>query len=152
LPNFNIKFHTFQKDPEDPTSLSHNAILSFHERDDGTLLIATDGGGLNYLKDGKFYRYKFPPSVEVPNVILSIKEIENGGILLGTYQQRLYYIRPDKKVSHYKYDPTDTTSITCNIIWDMEEDYEGNVWLATEVGLNLFDPFNFRFTNYRNKS
>jgi signal transduction histidine kinase/ligand-binding sensor domain-containing protein len=150
LPDFSIKFHIFKKDPDNAFSLSHNAVLSFFERGDGTLLVGTDGGGLQYMKDGKFFPYKFPPGVEKPDVILSILELENGGVLLGTYQQGLYYISSDRRVKQLRSDPNDTTTLTSDIIWDMEEDYAGNVWLATEAGINRIDPYSWKITNYRN--
>jgi signal transduction histidine kinase/ligand-binding sensor domain-containing protein len=150
LPDFSIKFHIFRKDPENPLSLAHNSVLSFYEKENGTLLIGTDGGGLHYMTNGKFYPYRFPSNVEKPNVILSIHELENGGILLGTYQQGLYYISPDKRVRQFRSNANDTTTLTCDIIWDIEEDYAGNVWLATEVGINRVDPYSWKITNYRN--
>jgi signal transduction histidine kinase/ligand-binding sensor domain-containing protein len=150
LPNFSIKFHVFRKNPEDPTSLGHNAVLCFYEKTDGTVFIGTDGGGLYLLKDGKFSKYRFPKSIEEPKVILSIRELETGGLLLGTYQQGLYYITKTNQVRQFKHNPNDKTTITCNIIWDIDEDYEGNAWLATEVGVNRFDPYTFKFTHFKN--
>lgn len=151
LPDFSIKFHIFKKEPDNAFALAHNEVLSFLEKGDGTLLIGTDGGGLQYMKDGKFYPYKFPANVEKPDVILSILELENGAVLLGTYQQGLYYISPDKRVRQLRSNANDSTTLTCDIIWDMEEDYAGNVWLATEVGINRIDPYSWKITNFRNE-
>jgi signal transduction histidine kinase/ligand-binding sensor domain-containing protein len=150
LPAFNIKFHSFRNEPEDPASLPHNSVLSFCELSDGTLLVGTDGGGLAYLKDGKFYSYRFPRNVPTPTVILSILETQQGEIFLGTYQEGLYKILPNKLVKHYEHDPLKSSTITSNIIWDIAEDGDGNIWLSTEVGLNRLRPDEDEFTSYRN--
>jgi signal transduction histidine kinase/streptogramin lyase len=152
LPSFTIKFHSFRKEPELPFSLPHNAVLSFCEKNDGSLLIGTDGGGLVVLKDGKFTNYSFPPSVKKPMVILTIKETRTGDIYLGTYQDGLYRISAGNKVTHFMHDPMKLSSITSNIVWDIEEDDDGNLWFATETGLNRLYPWDDKFTNYRNKT
>jgi signal transduction histidine kinase/ligand-binding sensor domain-containing protein len=150
LPSFAIKFHTFRKEPDTPFSLPHNAILCFYEQTDGTLLIGTDGGGLAYMKDGKFFKYNFPDGVKPPSVVLSIKETSEGDIFLGTYQEGLYKIGRNKAVKRFQFSPDDVSSISSNIVWDIEEDDDGMVWLATEVGLNRLYPWDTKFTNYRN--
>jgi signal transduction histidine kinase/ligand-binding sensor domain-containing protein len=152
LPAFNIKFHSFRNEPENPYSLPHNAVLSFCERMDGTVLIGTDGGGLVYLKNGKYGTYKFPQGAKAPKVILSIIETSNGDVFLGTYQEGLYKIHANGKVSKYIHNPLKSSSLSSNIVWDMVEDDEGNIWLATEVGLNRLAAFENEFTNYQSVS
>jgi signal transduction histidine kinase len=152
LPALNIKFHSFRNLPEDPFSLPHNSVLSFYELDNGRLLIGTDGGGLAYLEDGKFYSYRFPNNVPPPSVILTIKATSRGDIYLGTYQEGLYRIHPDKRVTIYRHQSKIPSSITSNIIWDIEEDADGTLWIATEVGLNRMMAHEDSFTSYRNRT
>lgn len=152
LPAFNIKFHSFRNEPADPRSLPHNSILSFCELSDGRVLIGTDGGGLAVLKDGKFSPVQFPANITAPKVILSILETDRGEIWLGTYQEGLFKITTNKKIRHYTHDAADPASISSNIIWDLEEDDEGNIWVATEVGLNRIRAGEDSFTSFRNIS
>jgi signal transduction histidine kinase/ligand-binding sensor domain-containing protein len=152
LPSFNIKFHSFRNEPERPHSLPHNSILSFHEISDGTVLIGTDGRGLASLKNGKFSTYSFPPKTKSPRVILTIHEDTRSNIWLGTYQEGLYKIQPDKTIRRFVHDPRDSSSISSNIVWDIAEDDEGNLWIATEVGLNRLRTDETEFSNYRNKA
>jgi signal transduction histidine kinase/ligand-binding sensor domain-containing protein len=152
LPAFDIKFHSFRNEPDNPYSLPHNAVLSFCELKDGRVLIGTDGGGLAYLKNGKYYSYKFPAYVKAPSVVLSIHQSTRGDIYLGTYQEGLFKIYPDNRIRHYLHDPLASTTLTSNIIWDITEDAEENIWLATEIGLNRLTPASHEFTNYRNIS
>jgi signal transduction histidine kinase/outer membrane protein assembly factor BamB len=139
LPNSPIKFITFNKDPENPYSLAHNSVISFCELDNGKLLVGTDGGGLHVLHDGKFKPFAFPPGIKPPEVVLSIYETRQGEILLGTYREGLYSIRGNT-VRHFTRELYDSSSISSNIIWGIQEDKDGNIWLATEHGLNKTFP------------
>lgn len=152
LPAFNIKFLSFRNEPSDPRSLQHNSVLSFCELADGSVLIGTDGGGLSVLKNGKFSALLFPAHVQPPKVILSILETERGDVWVGTYQQGLFKITGNRITKHYTYDASDAASISSNIVWDLEEDGEGNLWIATEVGLNRLRPGEDDFTSFRNPS
>ena len=49
----------------------------------------------------------------------------------------------------YRHDPEDPTSISNDVIWDMEEDEDGNLWLATEGGLNRFIRETQTFERYQ---
>ncbi|WP_276166162.1 two-component regulator propeller domain-containing protein [Zobellia alginiliquefaciens] len=46
------KFKVYKHDPDDPTSISHNYILSLYESTAGTLWVGTFGGGLNKFIPG----------------------------------------------------------------------------------------------------
>lgn len=50
----------YQHDPDDPASLSHDAVLAVEEGPDGVLWFGTDGGGLNRLdrKSGRFQSFR----------------------------------------------------------------------------------------------
>ncbi|MEE8524834.1 MAG: two-component regulator propeller domain-containing protein, partial [Thermoanaerobaculia bacterium] len=58
------RFLIFRHDPDDPGSLSDDAITSILEARDGNLWVATDGGGLNLLDpvDHSFTRYRHHPA------------------------------------------------------------------------------------------
>ncbi len=150
LPAFSIRFHSFRKEPDNNSSLPHNSVLSFCETSNGTVFIGTDGGGLAFLRDGKFGTHTFPPGVTAPKVILSIHEDRRGNIWIGTYQDGLYQILPDKRVKRFTYDVNNRGSISSDIIWDIEEDNDGNMWFSTEVGLNRLLTYENDFTSYRN--
>ena len=40
---------------------------------------------------------------------------------------------------HYKYDPTDSNSISSGHVTNIIEDSDGNLWIGTDEGLNMFD-------------
>jgi len=40
----------------------------------------------------------------------------------------------------FRHDPADTNSLPDNIVGDICEDRQGNLWLATNAGVCRFDP------------
>jgi ligand-binding sensor domain-containing protein len=149
--NFGINFLLFRRDPERAHSLSNSAVKSFLQTSDGVLWIGTDGGGLNYMKDQDFYKFTFPSNIEDPKVINCLHADKEGGIWIGTYGNGAYYIDKAKKVNHFKHNPVDKKSISSIVVWAIQEDLDGNIYLATDNGLNKFDSKTKTFFNYRNK-
>src|SRR5689334_8688286 len=50
----------------------------------------------------------------------------------------------------YKHNPSDPASLSANFIFDLMEDDQGYLWIATlSGGVNKFDPTTERFTHYR---
>lgn len=50
----------------------------------------------------------------------------------------------------YRNRPNDDRSLSSNIIWDIHEDRKGNLWIATDMGINLFNRDLGSFTRYQN--
>lgn len=50
----------------------------------------------------------------------------------------------------YRNKPNDNTSLSSNIIWDIHEDRNGNLWIATDMGINLFNRDQGTFTGFQN--
>jgi signal transduction histidine kinase/sugar lactone lactonase YvrE len=150
-PHLDINFLSFKKDPLNSSSLPHNAILSFYE-DGDVLWVGTDRGGLAYLKNGIFSRFKFPKNVEDPEAILCMHKTKQGDFFIGTYQQGLYRITSDKQVIQYKQNVQNKLSIGSDIVWGIAEDASGFIWLGTEFGLNRFDPRINEFKNFKNRT
>ncbi|MCI0692887.1 ATP-binding protein [candidate division KSB1 bacterium] len=79
------RFVRFVHDPNDPHSLSHNAVFAIYEDRSGTLWLGTYGGGLNQFDraTGKFARYTTKDGL--PNdVVYGILEDGNGHLWLST--------------------------------------------------------------------
>jgi len=52
----------------------------------------------------------------------------------------------------YRYDPTDSTSLSNNMVTDIAEDKTGNIWVATFGGLNVYQRSTGRFIRYMHNS
>jgi signal transduction histidine kinase/ligand-binding sensor domain-containing protein len=50
----------------------------------------------------------------------------------------------------FRNEPSDTNSISCNFINDIAEDKNGNLWVATDFGLNMLDKKHRRFKHFFN--
>jgi signal transduction histidine kinase/ligand-binding sensor domain-containing protein/DNA-binding response OmpR family regulator len=52
------------------------------------------------------------------------------------------------KFTIYRYDPTDSNTVSNNFITDIVEDKKGNLWIATQNGINKYDVKHNRFTRF----
>ena len=84
--------------------------------------------------------------------VYALEEDKNGILWIGTssqgtikYDPNLTYFLP------YKYSATKTPSAK-NIIRGIAEDHKGNLYLATDAGLDYFDRRTEKFTNYQHHS
>jgi serine phosphatase RsbU (regulator of sigma subunit) len=81
----------------------------------------------------------------------SIRSIHISGdvIWIGSDQQGLNkYNKVTKELKVYSEDRTNPNSISNNSVQYIYEDKRGMLWLATNAGLNLFDPVTEKFTVY----
>jgi PAS domain S-box-containing protein len=116
-------FSHYQNDPEDPSSLSHNQVISIHQDRSGTLWVGTFGGGLNQL---------------VPNGTQG-----SGPEMAG--EQHASFVR-------YQHDPTDPHSLSHNVAASIFEDQEGVLWVGMGGGgVNKLDLQPKRFALYQNE-
>ena len=88
----------------------------------------------------------------------SIIEDKKSNIWIGTRGDGLYKLIPQTqpftyKVQHFKNNETDPFSISDNNIYDVFEDLQGSIWIATFNGLNLISQDkteNIKFINFKN--
>lgn len=79
---------------------------------------------------------------------LSLHEDRNGTIWIGTYGHGL--IRATRRgdgtfdFTHYR----EEDGLSNNVIYGIEEDDRGRLWLSTDYGLSCLDPQQSKFTNY----
>lgn len=127
------------------SSISHNNVNAFAEDDKGNIWIGTDGGGLNYFDraNNHFTDFRHNPNnpQSIPSdVVLSILATKNGDVLVSTYPRGLSVFNPSSQTfSPYEpYREMGSIYIT-GIIWDMCQDEEDNIWLATMLGLRMIN-------------
>ncbi len=157
-----LKFKHYRHDPFDPNSLSHNTIRAIYEYKD-ILWVGTLGGGLNKLeKNGK----KISIYENIPgnknslsdNSVSSIKIDKDSYLWVGTWGGGLNRsLNPvgnsestDLKFIEYKNERSHPSYPGGNIIQAIYEDSDGQLWIGTETGIDLFDRKNDKFINFRN--
>jgi PAS domain S-box-containing protein len=162
-------FSHYQNDPEDPSSLSHNQVISIHQDRSGTLWVGTFGGGLNQLvPDGAemagephaaFVRYQHNPTDPHSlshNVAASIYEDREGMLWVGTGGGGVNKLDlQPKRFTLYQHEPGNPNSLSASDVRAIYEDRFGDLWVGTqgsgldriERAANVGEPI--RVTHYQ---
>ena len=150
-------FTVYKHDPDNPSSLRDNWILSIYEDNSGTLWIGTRERGLEQYDSEHDQFIHFQNDPENPssisdNEITTIFQDQDSFIWVGTGQKGLEkYDQENGIFIHYSHDPADPNTLSSNAVTEIYEDADGMLWVGTEdAGLNRFDRENNRWTNYRN--
>jgi ligand-binding sensor domain-containing protein/signal transduction histidine kinase/CheY-like chemotaxis protein/AraC-like DNA-binding protein len=151
--NKNGKFTHLKNDPTNPLSLSNNFAFSILKDSKDRIWVGTYGGGLNlYDKTGKKIKHYNNDEKDLTsicsNYILALKEDRKGNIWIGTDGRGInLYNEETQQFESQKYrDPK--IAISNLRIVSIHEDNLGFLWLATDYGLNKFDPVNNKNTSY----
>ncbi|MFY0600018.1 MAG: hypothetical protein JXR03_10130 [Cyclobacteriaceae bacterium] len=140
-------FGLYRNNPADDGSLLSNYTAGYAENKDGTLAVATDGGGISFYdrqSDSFTHLYHDPDNPKgsiTNNKVLALEYDESGGIWLGMWNGGLNYYNPKtSRVKHYKYDKDDPNSLPTDNIFDLFTDSKGRLWIGTwGAGLCLYD-------------
>lgn len=110
------------------------------------LFLASWGGGLQVLNQetGLVKIYK---NIEGDSTSLSDNNVHSlfrdsiGRIWIGTYTQGLNQYLPETETfESYKHDENNASSLSNNRVWWINEDKNGNLLIATNSGLDIFNP------------
>ena len=161
----NNRFISFRNDPSNPNSISSNLIQScILEDNQGNLWIGT-WGGLNKLSASeiqkifnstasvKFERFIFTPENKFSisdNRVISALQDARGNLWFGTYGGGLNKlssgIMDSGSVKFKRFTTKD--GLPSNIIYSIQSDNNGMIWLSTDNGLAMFDPEREIFRNF----
>jgi signal transduction histidine kinase/ligand-binding sensor domain-containing protein/CheY-like chemotaxis protein len=152
-----------------PDGLSYNAVKTIYEDSRGVLWIGTDGGGLNRVEppqqpEGRltfthFTHDPLNPDALGDNVVVSVYEDDEGTIWLGTYRgglNKLVTTGPGDgngpyRFIHYRHDPQDSNSLSCNFVSTIYRDSRNLFWVGTMGGgLNRFHRKSGTFMRFPN--
>jgi signal transduction histidine kinase/ligand-binding sensor domain-containing protein/DNA-binding response OmpR family regulator len=154
-------FIHYKHNPDDPRSLSHNAVFSIFEDYSGTLWIGTIGGGINKIvpndpdeSSHSFIHYLNNPGEPTSlsnNSVWSIFEDTSGDLWFGTLGGGLNkFDEVNEAFTNYKSNPNDSKSLNGNWVYSIYEDNSGILWVGTMPGgLNKFDPLKNQFKHYK---
>jgi ligand-binding sensor domain-containing protein/signal transduction histidine kinase len=155
------QFIYYDHDPSNPRSLPNNNVSCFYEdnNDSGrTIWIGTRGNGIGFFKRGSeefsFYRYNAGDPYSLGNDdIRCITKDHEGMLWIGT-SFGLSKFDPSKgKFYRYPFDPMDKNGLSHYMVYDIYEDREGTVWIATNGGgLNKYDRVHNNFIHYQSNS
>jgi signal transduction histidine kinase/ligand-binding sensor domain-containing protein/CheY-like chemotaxis protein len=136
-----VDFKVFDKNniPE----LSTSWIWDLYEDSKGNLWIATFGGGLTRMKDGKFTTYSTKNGLS-HDVLSSICESRDGSLWIGTRGGGLNRMSGSGFTAY-----TTGQGLASDNIWAVYEDKKGNLWVGTDKGLSCQKKG--KFTTYTTK-
>ncbi len=158
-------FAIFQNDPNNPYSLSNNEVQScILEDSQGNLWIGT-WGGLNMLSSDERKKASFnPQSIKFKvfrsnpnninslsnNRIISAYEDRQNNLWFGTYGGGLIELPADQQGINNPNFLTFThkMGLPSDVIYSIQEDDNGNLWISTDKGLSMFDPETGLFKNF----
>ncbi|MFY9154364.1 MAG: two-component regulator propeller domain-containing protein [Prolixibacteraceae bacterium] len=133
----------------------HNGFYWFGSRS-GLFRIPADLVNLSGKKleesDYDFYTNNPEDSTSISgSYIISLLEDSKGNIWIGTYGNGIcrVLVSQEGKISFKSY--TQADGLCNNVIYTMENDLDGNIWISTDKGLSKFNPENATFDNYYTK-
>lgn len=139
-----LPFDIATHNPEDPTSLTNNHILTIFKDQQGTLWVGTDRG-LNRADQGSsaFRRnYHDPKDANglTGNAVTSITQDNRQRIWLGVWNGGLHRWWPDDKgFDHFWHDPNNPQSISSDTVISLLPTESDTLWVGTSKGLDRID-------------
>jgi len=104
---------------------------------EGTIWLGTYEQGILYKKkdESDFHRLKTRFSLGLQTI--SILPVDDG-LWVSDYQQGVFFLSTkNNKTTRYRHNALDSTTISNNSVRKIIEDQKGNIWFATEKGLNV---------------
>ncbi len=127
-------------------SFSNDVIFSLLNDDDKFLWIGTEDGIFVYNETTKKisrYVLKVEGSICEVGLVYKIMKDSYKNIWIGTFVNGLYKISPDGTVSHFVHNSYDPGSLSDNVVEDILEDRNKNIWVCTINGLNKYKSGRF---------
>jgi signal transduction histidine kinase/ligand-binding sensor domain-containing protein len=145
------KFQNYVHHPDDPSSLSANAIIRIFIDHAGRMWLAT-WNGLDRFdpSTGHFAIYKRDVQ-SAGESYFDIAEDPNGGLWLGGTSGLQHFDPMTGKFAGYEHKLDDPHSLSDNRVTSVHVDHAGTVWAATESGLGKLNSESGQFTNYYTK-
>lgn len=132
--------------------IQNDIIRVIYEDDSQTVWVGTNLGLHRFNEESEQFDF-FSPLEQGGNLpdqtILSILQGPDDLLWLGTYSSGLALWSPETgTVAQYRHNPSRENSLSHNLIYALEEHPQNSIWVATNSGLNLFEPERQRFTRF----
>ncbi|MBC7829740.1 MAG: response regulator [Chitinophagaceae bacterium] len=147
------RFTRYVNDPRNSNSLSNNVVVSLCIDHEDKLWIGTYHGGMDVFDGKTFTHYRHDvsdPSSIGDNRVWHIMEDKNQVMWIGTLRAGLNrFDRKTKKFTRYYFENDVPKPLHSNYIPVIREDREGNLWVGTSEGVEVFNKDRTRVTNHR---
>jgi len=144
------KFQLYKPNPAVSETQISNSVYTILEDRFGRFWVGTLGGGLSEFDrtDKKFKTYRYNPNDSTTisnNSVISLYEDRFGFFWVGTYGGGLN--RLDRKKGTFT-NYAERNGLPDDMIYGLEEDEKGNLWISTNLGLIKFDTKTKTIRNY----
>jgi len=109
--------------------LGSDYVLSLDELPDGTILVGTHSGGLNFIKNNKIVETLFPLKLAAGVLIFNTSMVNDSDIWLST-NVGIFLLKDGKF-----YQITEHDGLGAETIFDLVEDSMGNFWMSSNAGI-----------------
>lgn len=130
-------------------------VNAFTQDSSGRIWATTESAGLICFdkKSERVLNHYYPESSEGTPWLYKLIHDKKGHIWYGSEEHGLTRLNPSTGNSvTYAYDPSDPQSISSNQILDIFEDQNGDLWVATQTGLNIYMPESSNFQRLDNSN
>ncbi len=141
-------FTVFKHDPNDESSLSNNRVNTLFLNKRGELWVGTDSDLDRFNPSNESFIHYIGNEGGLNNPITTIYESSSGLLWIGVADNGLYQLNEETNLFKTFQSNRSTTSLSDNNVTSMTEDREGNLWIATQNGLNRFSPNTQTFVRY----
>ncbi len=149
-------FTVFRSDPDDPHSLSDDAVVHLFEDRRGFMWVSTRTGGLSRYDPAteRFKRFRHDPRKTdgITGDYLSHGagcEDASGNLWIGTQGSGLIRMDPETgRFTAYRHDPDNDNSLSHDVVNAILPMADGTLWIGTQSSLNRFDTRTGSFTHF----
>lgn len=132
----------YRHDPADPRSLPNDIVNFAFIDSDGRIWFGTNDGLARFDRargDFSVIKPDGRPDGLSSEILYAMQEDE-GGYWLGTFRSGLDYLdRRTGAFRHYAHDASDPSSLSDNLVFDLERDAKGRLWVGTNHGLDRLE-------------
>ena len=140
---------TFRREPGNSNSLAMDFVNAIYEDHERTRWIGNDDGLTRIDRDTGRYT-SFPAGLGVKPMVITIIEDPSGVLWVGTFGNGLNRVdRRTRRFTTYLHNPADPSSLSNDEVHRLFVDHAGTLWVATDDGLDRFDPATGSFTVYK---
>jgi len=149
-------FKNYRRERGNEDSLASDFARDLELASDGSLWIATDGGGVaRWMPDSdRFVSWRHDPLDEsslATDHIRTIVTDPRGYVWIGTRDSGLDRLEiASGRITHFVHAADETNSISNDEIYALALAEDGVLWVGTKAGLNSLDPESGRITRYLN--
>lgn len=147
-----LNFGYYKHEGTKQNTLINNSIFNLRPKSANEIFIGSNAGVSIFNSSTKTFSelpVDKPNGLQHNSIVLFVFPYEDGSLWISTFGGGLYRYYPDKQ-TYVNYKPTnDSGSLSHHSPWHIVKDLKNRLWIATEKGLNLYNPEKDNFIRVR---